>query len=566
MKKLKLLISLMLIAAVITAGSIAVSGAEVDIAESEVNLDAAIIAADYEEVGTVMEPDRDLPSSYSSKDQGYVTQARSQQYNTCWAFSSSSAMESLLLMHGEEITHLSVAHMNYWATPDKNGKGWQRTYSGGGYPYIPLGYYSSWSGGFTEEAFPITTSFSDFDRDVTPEKPQYSATSIVYLNGNDKDTVKTAVYNYGSAVASFHYSATYMKNFNYYCYVPGLKTSQLNGHSIAIVGWDDDYDKQNFYTETIHANPNGDGTTITETHVPERNGAWLCKSSWGPSFGYDGCFWLSYEDMYMFDSRFGPVFAIADYQEIDDSVKLYQNEIYGADRSFDYPTQIKPQLESMTFANVFDFSDYMTVLDKVIFETKAIGSEYTLYYIPVNAEFEPILDREKWIELGSGIVDYQGYVCIDVEDREILDGRGAVAVQLKKTERADNISIGTGEWIRRSSTGQYVFSPDTSDGQSFIIGFDDTALDVMDFYRVQLNDEIGGTLVLKAVAKESDIHYGDPDMDGKITILDATAIQKNLAVLISFDELQKLRADYDLDGKITVLDATRVQKRLASLV
>ena len=566
MNKLKFPISLLLIAAICAAGVIAASGAELEAAESSVNIEAPVVAADYEEAGTIIEPDEVLPAAYSSKDEGYATEPRQQLFNTCWAYSSAAAMETILLKNGEALSsHLSTMHMNYWATPDENGNGWQRDYTGAGYPYIPLGYFSSWSGGFTEEAYPASSSFSDFDRKVLPQKPLYGATSIIYLTGEDNDTIKTAVWKYGAAVASFHYNASFMNNSSYYCYIPGLKTAQLFGHSIAVVGWDDNYDKQNFYTETVQANPDGEGT-ITVPHCPENNGAWLCKNSWGASWGNEGYFWISYEDMYLFDRRFGPSFSIIDYENVDDSTTLYQNEIYGADCTFDYVSQLRPKMNKTTFVNVFDFSGFMTVLDKIIFETKAIGSAYTLYYIPVDAGFKPVSDREKWIELGSGVVDYQGYVCVDIENTEVLDGRGAVAVEMAKTDESGEISIGAGEWIRNTSLNKYVFYPDAKKGRSYIIGFDTEATDVMDFYRDYLSDDIGGTLVIKAVAKESEIHYGDVDMDTKVTILDATHIQKRLAMIEQFDEAAETRADYDLDQTVTVLDATRIQRRLANLV
>ena len=62
----------------------------------------------------------------------------------------------------------------------------------------------------------------------------------------------------------------------------------------------------------------------------------------------------------------------------------------------------------------------------------------------------------------------------------------------------------------------------------------------------------------------SDKVLGDADADGKVMILDATAIQRTLASLdvASFDDKA---ADADEDGKVTILDATAIQRWLASL-
>ena len=57
---------------------------------------------------------------------------------------------------------------------------------------------------------------------------------------------------------------------------------------------------------------------------------------------------------------------------------------------------------------------------------------------------------------------------------------------------------------------------------------------------------------------------GDVDGDGKVTVIDATFIQRKLAGLAneSFDESA---ADADEDGSVTVVDATCIQRKLAGL-
>lgn len=57
---------------------------------------------------------------------------------------------------------------------------------------------------------------------------------------------------------------------------------------------------------------------------------------------------------------------------------------------------------------------------------------------------------------------------------------------------------------------------------------------------------------------------GDVDGDGKVTILDATAIQKKLAS-IPVSKFNEVAADVDNDKKVTVIDATYIQKYLASM-
>lgn len=59
---------------------------------------------------------------------------------------------------------------------------------------------------------------------------------------------------------------------------------------------------------------------------------------------------------------------------------------------------------------------------------------------------------------------------------------------------------------------------------------------------------------------------GDVNLDGKVTIEDATLIQKAIAQLITLNDTQKKAADTNSDGKINIDDATAIQKYIAKLI
>lgn len=59
---------------------------------------------------------------------------------------------------------------------------------------------------------------------------------------------------------------------------------------------------------------------------------------------------------------------------------------------------------------------------------------------------------------------------------------------------------------------------------------------------------------------------GDANGDGKLTISDATAIQKHIAKIAEISNGNLPAADLNGDGKITVADATVIQKKLAGII
>lgn len=60
-------------------------------------------------------------------------------------------------------------------------------------------------------------------------------------------------------------------------------------------------------------------------------------------------------------------------------------------------------------------------------------------------------------------------------------------------------------------------------------------------------------------------YYGDVDMDGQLSIVDVTYIQRTLVGLDDERGYFSFVADFDHDDKVTILDATYIQRTLASL-
>ena len=63
-----------------------------------------------------------------------------------------------------------------------------------------------------------------------------------------------------------------------------------------------------------------------------------------------------------------------------------------------------------------------------------------------------------------------------------------------------------------------------------------------------------------------DVTLGDVNMDGDITVLDATEVQKYVANIVAFTNDQFTAADVDHNGIITVKDATTIQKFVVNLI
>ncbi len=246
-----------------------------------------------------------LPSYYDLRDLGQVTPAKNQvNGGNCWAFSFLAALESSILKATNVSYDLSEENMkNLMAL--YSSYGWAMKTNEGGYVKMAIGYLAGWLG-------PVNESDDVYDARSLLSPLLASVIHVQNIavldrdNSTDNDAIKKAIMEYGAVATSIYWSSTNLKNGKNYYY------NGMNGanHAVAIVGWDDNYDKYNF------------------KNTPEGNGAWIIKNSHGPNSGDNGFFYVSYYDAQLAEPGTASSFAIILNNTLKYD-KIYQYDVQG---------------------------------------------------------------------------------------------------------------------------------------------------------------------------------------------------------------------------------------------
>lgn len=322
-----------------------------------------------------------IPAKYDSRDYGYVTPVRNQgKWGTCWAFAAIAAMESTALSHGvadnKDTLDMSEYNVAYMAFDDRTfvdplgGTDGDNTYtddmtaalSRGGNQTMVFRAMSKWAGMVNESdcAYPDATA-TTYSYDAS--KLQYILTGVRQINMQDRDYVKKAVMENGAASMYYYDSDIYANNEYYYNYE--IKSTN---HAVTIVGWDDTISRDNFKST------DSDGTE----YVPEGDGAWLIKNSWG-SYNYrtnGGYMWISYYDLSANSGN-------ATYYEVA------KKDSYDYNYQYDGNTEIGYGLIGSTGADFILANKYANVftvkkgtgtqkLDAVAFSVKDANTSYSI--------------------------------------------------------------------------------------------------------------------------------------------------------------------------------------------
>lgn len=410
---------------------------------------------------------RKLNLMTSVKDQGNL--------DICWSFASLGTLESYLALKRDEYYDFSEEHLRWWGTADEEGYGWHRESYKGGYDQIALGYFTAWAGPKFESDIPLQYSKSaSKPSNMNEAETAFNVSSIIYLK-KDKETIKNAVLNYGGVYTGYFHSALYYdKVKGTYCY-PGERTAA--NHSIIIVGWDDNYPKENFRVNSNIKN----------------NGAWLVKSSWGTIGNEGGYIWISYEDSTLLDESYNTNYAIMEAEASSNKYKLYQHDEEGADYTFKLNKEDKTPETNLYGANLFDFTEDYNILDSIVFQTTNKGANYDLYYIPLK---DDVPDIENKITLYSGVVPYSGYIKTDVNSFVLPKGKGLVGVHIDNSVNNKAASIGCQESLVYTS-GEYLYKAKANLGESYI--FNEDSIEDLNLF----DETEPRNFTIKAITKKS---------------------------------------------------------------
>ena len=240
----------------------------------------------------------DLAASYKSP---YITAIKDQNpYGTCWAHAAMASAEADLWKKGLadstiDLSEWQLAYFFYHTVEDPLGgtAGDSVTVVGdtylnrGGNQQLATYRLATWQGVTQEADAPYSTVYNDstktLDDSLAYGKDAYHLENAYWVSMKDRDIVKQLIMEYGACAASYyHDSAYYNSTSQWYRSEPLAEykpTGTTTNHAITIVGWDDNYSKDNF-----------------GTYKPSSDGAWLCKNSWGADWSKDGLFYISYED------------------------------------------------------------------------------------------------------------------------------------------------------------------------------------------------------------------------------------------------------------------------------
>lgn len=237
----------------------------------------------------------DYPARYDLRELGLVTDVKNQgNYGTCWAFCFANVMESNALVRGYgeyDLSEYQIGYMFSHLLPDicplADGEGiicnynW---YNGGYSAIVSSSLLRGWAIQ-SEEDYPYSNIEKSLPDEGASIDGQLYVDSCYTVPATDAKAIKELITKNGSLYMNI--CSGCITNEVYYnpataaAYLP---TGSID-HFVSIVGWDDNYSKDNFVT------------------TPPGDGAWIIKNSWGSEGGEDGFFYLSYYDFAINDNN-----------------------------------------------------------------------------------------------------------------------------------------------------------------------------------------------------------------------------------------------------------------------
>lgn len=416
-----------------------------------------------------------LPSVYDPRNSKFMTDIKDQQTSIlCWMYASSGLAEinvsknfgrkfCVSPAHGAAATSMCIGSGNgyYNVVPDTLGNNTRalQYLTNWNNPIFENKETITWNSTVSESDFPLSNVFSNDDSNIlgygldindtnfSSAESLFNVTSANYVNGFDTAYTKAVIREYGGVATGVTTFSNYEidKNGDYCAFTES--TGSFINHMVTIIGWNDDYPKENFKNPAV-----------------KHNGAWLVKNSVNDT--NRRFYWLSYDDGFL-KSKSNNMIVITGIERANKNKHML---------SYDYfPLKNNPDIkysDDVYFCNVYNMDDYAENYDsisEVMFYAKATNSTYKLKIIPLQNETLP-QNLDDYAVVSSGDVTCEGYITAKLEKPiKFSGGKYAFVLQITPKSTTSKIYIpyeGTFYYNMEKEVLPKVF-PEIHKGESF---------------------------------------------------------------------------------------------------
>lgn len=401
----------------------------------------------------------------------------------CWAFATVAAAESNLIKKGLatksiDLSELQLAYFSYNRVDNPmGGFAGDKVIIPSGDNYIEHGgnmwmssiTLSKWIGLVNESLAPYDANkgASAYINWKPADSLSFSSNSYHLKNSyevyfDSTSALKSMITEYGAAAVSCYFDSSYM-NYNtnaFYC-----NGAYYGNHAVTVVGWDDNYSRNNFNSDCR----------------PNSNGAWIVRNSWSSSWGDNGYYYVSYEDLSFAGYGSYKYAYFYDVEPVTAGELMYQYDGGISDSIIYFDSQ-----RTMYCANIYT-AQSESILTKVGFPAAQAGINYqVLVRTDVGNEPNTGTVNGTW---QKGKTDYSGFALVDLDNPVYLSKgqRYSVIFCLSSSDGSEiDLSVDCDEdW------GTLTTDVTGSAGQSFI------SMDAVNW--LDLSDGQDLTLRIKAV-------------------------------------------------------------------
>lgn len=266
----------------------------------------------------------ELPSRFNLADKINIAIEHQRDEGNCWTFPAIKSLETYLALNGYGEYDFSEKHLAYLESEEfEETLGDSKLFEGGFFEYFE-DYVMKSCGPVLEEEVPYSKNYSaeEYEYLVSLEPKAYVNETINFPAINKmynvyseeelklfREKVKKHIMGNGALYADIKAPEDKWYNNNTYaeCFKQEFNKEEIVGfdftmpnHAVTIIGWDDNYSKENFNKEWR----------------PSEDGAYIVLNSWGNSFGDNGIFYISYEDDLVESALSGIVSASINKEDI----------------------------------------------------------------------------------------------------------------------------------------------------------------------------------------------------------------------------------------------------------